>query len=50
MVKNPIVGPKFRPFSMDVTVSLPKFSYIAITVILKRLSECTRFLTFLTFS
>jgi hypothetical protein len=49
-VENPIVGPKFRPFSMHIIVSLSKFSCTAIAVILQRLFESTRFCTFSTFS
>jgi hypothetical protein len=45
MVENPIVRPKFKPFSTHITVSVSKFSYIAAVLILKRLSECTIFRT-----
>jgi hypothetical protein len=46
MVENPIVGPQFKPFSTHVTVSLSKFSCIAIALILECLPECNRSHTF----
>jgi hypothetical protein len=45
MVENPIIGPKVRPFSMHLTVYLNSIAQ-PVALILKRLSECTRFCTF----
>jgi hypothetical protein len=46
MVENPIVGPKFRPFSTDVTIFLSKLGCTATALQLNRLSECIIFQTF----
>jgi len=48
MVENPIVMPRFKPFSTHVTLSLSKISFTVMALILKLLLECTRFRTFLT--
>jgi hypothetical protein len=37
-VENPIIGPKFRPFSTHITVSFSKYSCITIALIPKRLN------------
>jgi hypothetical protein len=50
MVENPIVGPKFRPFSVHISFYFSKFTYTTIALILKCLYECTTFHTFSTFS
>jgi len=50
MVENPIAGPKFRPSSMHITVSLSKFHCTSIALIYNYLYECTRYCTFSTFS
>jgi hypothetical protein len=36
IVVNPMGGPKFRPHSTHVTVSLSKFSCTAVALILKK--------------
>jgi hypothetical protein len=49
IVVNLIDVTKYRPFSTLVTVSVCKFSYIAIALILKCLSESISFHTLSTF-
>jgi hypothetical protein len=41
MVENSNVGPKFRPFSFYISVSLSKFSCTAIDLIIKPVFACT---------